>query len=62
MADNTQVILVEKPAGKLKESHFEIQQSPLPTPDDGQLLVRNVLLPRTRPTVPGCRAPPTAPR
>jgi NADPH-dependent curcumin reductase CurA len=44
MADNTQVILVEKPTGKLEESHFEVRQSPLPTPDDGQLLVRNVLL------------------
>ena len=44
MADNTQVILVEKPTGKLDESHFEVRQSPLPTPDDGQLLVRNVLL------------------
>jgi len=44
MADNTQVILVEKPAGKLEESHFEVRRSPLPTPGDGQLLVRNVLL------------------
>jgi len=44
MADNTQILLVAKPTGKLEESHFEIRQSPIPTPEDGQLLVRNVLL------------------
>ena len=44
MADNTQIVLVEKPTGKLEESHFEIRQSPIPTPESGQLLVRSVLL------------------
>jgi NADPH-dependent curcumin reductase CurA len=44
MADNTQILLIEKPTGKLEESHFEIRQSPIPTPEDGQVLVRNVLL------------------
>src|SRR3990172_1377202 len=44
MADNTQIVLIEKPTGKLQESHFEIRQSPIPTPETGQLLVRNVLL------------------
>ena len=44
MADNTQIVLVEKPTGKLAESHFEVRQSPIPTPADGQVLVRSVLL------------------
>jgi NADPH-dependent curcumin reductase CurA len=44
MADNTQIILVSKPVGKLEESHFELVQSPMPAPADGQVLVRNVLL------------------
>jgi len=44
MADNAQIVLVEKPTGKLEESHFEIRHSPMPTAKDGQLLLRNVLL------------------
>ncbi|MBW2243486.1 MAG: NADP-dependent oxidoreductase [Deltaproteobacteria bacterium] len=44
MADNTQIVLVETPKGELAESHFELRQSPLPTPEEGQLLVRNILL------------------
>ena len=44
MADNMQILLAEKPTGKLEESHFEVRQSPLPTPEDGQVLVRSVLL------------------
>ncbi|MCP5058344.1 MAG: NADP-dependent oxidoreductase [bacterium] len=44
MADNTQIVLVETPKGELAESHFELRQAPLPTPEQGQLLVRNVLL------------------
>jgi len=44
MADNTQILLAEKPTGKLAESHFEARQSPVPAPGDGQVLVRSVLL------------------
>jgi NADPH-dependent curcumin reductase CurA len=44
MADNTQIFLVETPTDKLEESHFEIRPSPLPAPEDGQLLIRSVLL------------------
>jgi NADPH-dependent curcumin reductase CurA len=44
MADNTQIVLVERPTGKLQESHFEIRQGPMPVPGDGQVLLRNVLL------------------
>ncbi len=44
MADNTQIVLVERPTGKRQESHFEIRQGPMPVPDDAQVLVRTILL------------------
>ncbi len=44
MADNTQIFLVERPTGRLEESHFEIRQGPVPSPAEGQVLVRNILL------------------
>ncbi len=44
MADNTQIVLVERPTGKLQESHFEIRQGPMPVPGDAQVLVRSILL------------------
>jgi NADPH-dependent curcumin reductase CurA len=44
MADNTQIVLVERPTGKLQESHFEIRQGPMPVPGDAQVLVRTILL------------------
>ena len=44
MTANTQILLAETPTGKLDESHFTTQSSDVPTIEDGQLLVRNVLL------------------
>ena len=44
MADNTQILLVERPTGKLRESHFEIRQGPMPTAGSGQVVARNILL------------------
>jgi NADPH-dependent curcumin reductase CurA len=44
MADNTQIMLVERPTGKLQESHFETRQASMPVPGDGQVLVRSILL------------------
>jgi NADPH-dependent curcumin reductase CurA len=44
MADNTQILLVERPTGRLEESHFDLRQAPMPIPGDGQVLVRNILL------------------
>jgi NADPH-dependent curcumin reductase CurA len=44
MADNTQILLGEKPTDKLTESHFEVRHAPVPEPSDGQVLVRSVLL------------------
>jgi NADPH-dependent curcumin reductase CurA len=44
MSDNTQIVLVERPKGPLRESHFETRHAPTPKPRDGEVLVRNVLL------------------
>lgn len=44
MTTNTQILLVERPTGALQESHFALREGSMPTPVDGQLLVRNVLL------------------
>ena len=44
MADNTQILLVERPQGRLQESHFAIRQGPMPEPGDGQVLLRSILL------------------
>jgi NADPH-dependent curcumin reductase CurA len=44
MADNTQIILRERPEGRLAVSHFEARSAPVPTPGEGQVLVRSVLL------------------
>jgi NADPH-dependent curcumin reductase CurA len=44
MADNTQIVLVEKPTGKLTESHFQSRRAAIPTPQEGQVLVRSILL------------------
>jgi NADPH-dependent curcumin reductase CurA len=44
MADNTQILLMERPRGPLAETHFATRSVPVPAPADGQLLVRSVLL------------------
>lgn len=41
---NRQIILVERPAGKLQESHFEMRSGKTSAPQDGQVQVRTVLL------------------
>jgi NADPH-dependent curcumin reductase CurA len=35
-----QIILTELPQGKLETSHFKLAEAPVPTPDDGQVLVK----------------------
>src|SRR6266481_1209491 len=37
---NRQVLLVEKPSGKLGPEHFKISKGPIPEPKDGEVLVR----------------------
>lgn len=44
MTANTQILLAETPRGKLESSHFQIKKGSVPTPEDGQVLVRSVLL------------------
>ena len=44
MADNTQILLIERPKGQLELSHFELREGPMPAPEEGQVLVRNILL------------------
>jgi NADPH-dependent curcumin reductase CurA len=37
---NRQILLVEKPTGKLGPEHFKLAQAPIPQPGDGEVLVR----------------------
>ncbi len=41
---NRQVFLVERPAGKLQESHFDMRTGEVPEPRSGQVQVRTLLL------------------
>jgi len=38
--DNRQVLLVEIPKGKLGPEHFRLTEAPMPTPKDGEVLLR----------------------
>lgn len=44
MTSNTQILLAETPRGKLETAHFQVQKGEVPALDDGQVLVRSVLL------------------
>lgn len=44
MTTNRQILLAETPRGKLEESHFEMRTGEVPTLEDEQVLVRNLLL------------------
>ena len=37
---NRQILLVEKPSGKLGPEHFKMSKSDIPEPKDGEVLVR----------------------
>jgi NADPH-dependent curcumin reductase CurA len=39
-ATNRQILLVETPRGKLGPEHFKLQESPMPSPKDGELLLK----------------------
>ncbi len=41
-AKNRQWLLAARPVGMVKESDFELRESPVPTPGDGEILVRNL--------------------
>src|SRR5437868_13994288 len=40
MTVNRQVLLVEKPTGKLGPEHFKLTQGPMPEPKDGEVLLQ----------------------
>ena len=44
MTDNLQILLREKPNGKLTPEHFEQRTTARGTPNDSEVLVRSVLL------------------
>src|SRR5437899_12413018 len=39
-SDNRQILLVEKPSGKLGSEHFKMVEGAMPEPKDGEALVR----------------------
>jgi NADPH-dependent curcumin reductase CurA len=43
-AENRQWLLKSRPVGMVKESDFELATTPIPTPGDGQMLIRNRIL------------------
>jgi NADPH-dependent curcumin reductase CurA len=44
MAQNKRIILASRPVGEPKASDFRIEDSPIPTPGDGQVLLRTIWL------------------
>ena len=42
--NNLQVLLAERPVGWPEARHFKIRQAPMPTPGEGEVLVRNLWL------------------
>lgn len=44
MAVNRQILLVEKPSGKLSPNHFKLTEAPVPTPQSGEVLLRTKLI------------------
>jgi NADPH-dependent curcumin reductase CurA len=41
---NTQIRLAEIPRGQLQESHFSVAEAPVPSPAEGEVLVRTLLI------------------
>lgn len=41
---NRQIVLKELPSDKLEAGHFEMQESPIPSPGDGEVLIRTIYL------------------
>ena len=44
MSRNLQVLLAERPEGWVEPRHFRLHEAPMPSPADGQVLVRNLWL------------------
>ena len=59
---NRQILLVEKPSGKLGVEHFKLTSSVRPEPRDGTALLKVRYISPIPPTAPGCAARPIARR
>src|SRR4030095_3857218 len=44
MSQNKQILLAARPVGFPKESDFNLVESPIPKPGDGQMLVRSIFV------------------
>ena len=44
MANNRQILVKKLPEGPLEEGHFELRETPIPTPDAGEVLTRTIYL------------------
>jgi len=44
MAVNKKIVLASRPVGFPKETDFKLVESPIPTPGDGEVLVRSIYL------------------
>ena len=59
---NRQILLVEKPSGKLGPEHFKLTNGAIPEPKDGEALLACATSRSMPPTAPGCMARPIARR
>jgi NADPH-dependent curcumin reductase CurA len=59
---NRQILLVEKPAGKLGPEHFKMSKAGIPDAKDGEALLRVRYISLDAANGPGCMAQPIAPR
>ena len=41
---NHQIILASRPVGYPKESDFNLVEAPIPTPEDGEILIKTIYL------------------
>ncbi|MEX0367028.1 MAG: NADP-dependent oxidoreductase, partial [Ruegeria sp.] len=41
---NRQIVVASLPQGALSPEHFELQETPMPTPQDGEVLLRTILM------------------
>src|SRR5260370_26403587 len=44
MAQNKRIVLASRPVGEPKASDFRLEDCPIPTPGDGQVLLRTIWL------------------
>ncbi|HWV89628.1 MAG TPA: NADP-dependent oxidoreductase, partial [Burkholderiales bacterium] len=42
--ENQRIVLASRPEGWVKEGNFRLEKAPLPVPQDGEILVKNLWL------------------